>query len=90
MFHIDTYAPPSTEVGIMRFFILIKNISKRFKTTIIYYKILRLFKKIDEKKKVLSPNVLQSLLSLSEHLNKNDNGLSDNINNIVKSYQKIK
>jgi hypothetical protein len=90
LFHIDTFAPPSSVAGIKRFFIIIKGISKRLKTTPIYYKILRLFKKIDDKKKILPSNVLQSLLSLSEHKNEKNTKLTDDINNIIKLYKNEK
>ena len=85
LFHIDTHAPSSFTVGLLRFLKLATTMHLRFKTTIMYYKIYRLFNKY-EITNILPPGVVKTYTSLSEHKNKN-NKLPIQISNIINDYK---
>ncbi len=86
LFHIDTHAPSSFTVGFLRILKLATSMHLRFKTTIIYYKIYRLFNKYGPKN-IFPPGVVKTFTSLSEHKNKNNN-LPIQILNVINDYKK--
>ena len=86
MFHIDTFSPSSSAIGINRIIKMSKGIYLRFQTTLIYY----YFKKIFQKKKFfkfLPPGVEKTLYNINEHGPSNID-LSENINLILRDYKK--
>ena len=85
LFHVDTHAPSSFSTGIVRVIKMSSGIISRFKTTIIYYTISRLFKK--NKYQNIPPGVIETYTSLSEH-NTNKSSLPDGVINIIKTYKK--
>ena len=86
MFHIDTFSPSSSAIGINRMIKMSKGIYLRFQTTLTYY----YFKKIFQKKKFfkfLPPGVEKTLYNINEHGPSNID-LSENISLILKDYKK--
>ena len=86
LFHIDTHAPSSFTGGLIRIIKMATSMHLRFKTTIIYYKIYRLFNKYNSKN-IFPPGVVKTYISLNEHKNDNNN-LPFQLSKIINNYKK--
>ena len=83
MFHIDTHAPGSFTVGIIRLIKMASGIFKRFCTTNTYYKFLRIVK---NKNDILHPSIIKFYTSLYEHKVQNKD-LPLEIDKVIKNYR---
>ena len=83
MFHIDTHAPGSFTVGIIRLIKMASGIFKRFCTTNIYY---RFFRIVKNKNDILHPSIIKFYTSLYEHQVQN-NDIPLEIDKIIKNYR---
>ena len=88
LFHVDTHTASSFSKGIIRSIKMAKGILLRFKTTVIYFTLYRLFKKNDYHQ-TIPPGVIETYNSLSEH-DTGKTSLPDGVISIISKYKKEK
>jgi len=86
LFHVDTFAPSSFTTGVIRLIKLSSSLFLRFKTTEMYFRLCRIFKKKDASKLLLL-KIEKSYCGLKEH-EISTNTLNEKILKIINNYKK--